>query len=110
MKTKTALLAAAGALGIAVPLLLSSAASARTYERCDRDGDHCVRVHCDYDGDRCWRESQYYRSNYYGHRGRWICDNDGDRCHYIYNGYGWNPHWSDRDRDDDRNRDYDHRY
>ena len=71
-------------------------AQARTYERCDFDGDHCVRVKCDRDGDRCWRESTYYRNKLYRHRGRWVCDNDGDRCHYVYEGHPWNPrHWDD---------------
>ncbi len=32
---------------------VSSIAAAHTYERCDADGDHCVRVKCDHDGDRC---------------------------------------------------------
>lgn len=41
-------------------------AVARTFERCDLDGHHCVRI---------------------------SCDSDGDRCHYVYHGHHWNPHW-----------------
>jgi len=57
---------------------------ARTYERCDTDGGHCVSITCDRDGDNCWRESQYYNNDYYRHDGRWVCDSDGNRCHYEY--------------------------
>ena len=81
--------------------LLSTPAVARTFERCDADGDHCVRVKCDHDGDRCWKESEYARKEHYNHPGRWVCDSDGDRCHYEYTGHKWNPtHWEDEHRDD----------
>ncbi len=75
---------------------------AHNYERCDPDGDHCVRVHCDSDGDRCWRESEYGSQEQYKRPGQWVCDADGDRCHYAYTGRTWNPHWEhhDHDRDD----------
>ena len=82
-------------------LLLSRPADARTYARCDADGDHCVRIKCDHDGDRCWKESEYARNRIYSHPGRWVCDSDGDRCHYQYRGHKWNPlHW---DHDDEHN-------
>jgi len=94
---------------LACTALLSQPASARTYERCDADGDHCVRVKCDRDGDSCWQQSEYSRNNRYGGEGNWVCDNDGDRCHYVYAGRQWNPlHWEHEeeehhhgDRDDD---------
>jgi hypothetical protein len=38
-------------IGGVFALSASSAALAHTYERCDPDGDHCVRVKCDSDGD-----------------------------------------------------------
>ena len=63
---------------------ISSMALAHTYERCDADGDHCVRVSCDHDGDRCWRESEYSSNTIYSSPGRWVCDSDGDRCHFEY--------------------------
>ncbi len=92
LRTSKATLFAA-ALCVASPALIPTQALARTFERCDLDGRHCVRVTCDYDGDRCWRQSQYYRHRYYRHRGRWVCDADGDRCHYEYHGHRWDPHW-----------------
>ena len=57
---------------------------ARVYERCDVNGEHCVRITCDRDADRCWRRSQYASNEYYRHNGRWVCDADGDRCRYEY--------------------------
>jgi hypothetical protein len=57
---------------------------ARVYERCDINGEHCVRITCDRDADRCWRESQYASSDYYHHNGHWLCDADGDHCRYEY--------------------------
>jgi hypothetical protein len=57
---------------------------ARVYERCDLNGEHCVRITCDRDADRCWRQSQYASNEYYRHQGRWVCDGDGDRCRYEY--------------------------
>ena len=97
--SKSVLLAAATCLTL--PALFATPAVARTYERCDADGDHCVRVTCDRDGDRCWRESEYFGKDIYRHKGRWVCDSDGDRCHYEYTGKRWNPHWdSDHDRGD----------
>ena len=81
------------AAGIAALSTVSTMAFAHSYERCDPDGDHCVRVKCDHDGDRCWRESEYGRSEMYNRPGRWVCDRDGDRCHYEYTGREWNPHW-----------------
>ena len=56
---------------------VSSIALAHSYERCDADGDHCVRVSCDHDGDRCWRESEYSKNAIYSGPGRWVCDSDG---------------------------------
>jgi hypothetical protein len=44
--------------GVVALLAVSSVALAHTYERCDADGDHCVRISCDNDGDRCWREGR----------------------------------------------------
>ncbi len=84
---------------VALAALVSGTAMARTFERCDADGRHCVRVKCDYDGDRCWNESEYSKRDLYRHEGRWVCDRDGDRCHYEYVGHKWHPHW---DHDDDR--------
>ncbi len=95
-----------GLSGVTIPFLCSMAlfstrAAAHTYERCDADGDHCVRIKCDRDGDRCWKESNYARREYYSRPGRWVCDADGDRCHYEYTGHKWNPlHWEDEHRDD----------
>jgi hypothetical protein len=90
-------------LAVTLPALFSGAALAHTYERCDADGDHCVRIHCDHDGDRCWRESEYSKNEIYRHNGRWECDRDGDRCHYVYEGRRWEPHHWDRDHwDHDR--------
>ena len=57
---------------------------ARVYERCDVNGEHCVKITCDRDADRCWHESQYASSDYYRHEGHWVCDADGDRCRYEY--------------------------
>ena len=95
--------------GVAVALLACTAllssrtAVARTYERCDADGDHCVRIKCDRDGDRCWKESEYRRNRIYEHPGRWVCDADGDRCHYEYSGHKWNPlHWDHDDEHHDQ--------
>jgi hypothetical protein len=93
----TATLAGA-ALSLALPLMFSAPATARTYERCDADGDHCVRIKCDHDGDRCWKESEYVTRKAYARPGRWVCDHDGDRCHYVYKDREWKPrHW---DRED----------
>lgn len=106
----------AAAFGLTAIAMAASPADARTFERCDRDGDHCVRVHCDSDGDDCWQQSIYYRQTYYHHRGRWECDGDRDSCHYVYSGYEWNPrHWDwDRDRErrdwDREHHDEDHYY
>jgi hypothetical protein len=82
---------------------ISSVALAHTYERCDEDGDHCVRVNCDNDGDRCWRESEYSRNSIYSGPGRWVCDADGDRCHFQYSGRKEHSHREHHD-DDDRDR------
>jgi hypothetical protein len=78
---------------------ISSLALAHTYERCDADGDHCVRVKCDHDGDRCWRESEYSKSTIYSGDGRWVCDADGDRCRYEYTGRKHHEHHDDDDHD-----------
>jgi hypothetical protein len=83
---------------------VSSMALAHTYERCDADGDHCVRVSCDHDGDKCWRESEYSKNTIYGGSGRWVCDSDGDRCHYEYADRKGNHHREHHD-EDDRDRD-----
>jgi hypothetical protein len=99
-RTKYLLIATAGFLTLSSVSTMTFAA--HTYERCDADGDHCVRVTCDSDGDRCWRQSEYSRNEIYTRPGRWVCDSDGDRCHYEYTGRKWNPHWEHRDRDDDR--------
>jgi len=56
----------------------------RVYERCDLNGEHCVRITCDRDADKCWHESQYASNEYYRHSGHWACDADGDRCRYVY--------------------------
>ena len=98
-RTKYLFIAAAGFLTLSS---VSTRTFAHTYERCDADGDHCVRVTCDSDGDRCWRQSEYFKSEIYTRPGRWVCDSDGDRCHYEYTGRKWNPHREHRDRDDDR--------
>jgi len=88
-------------LALGSSVFLATPAMARTYERCDADGDHCVRVTCDSDGDRCWKQSEYFRNNTYEHEGRWVCDHDGDRCHYVYKGHKWNPrHWEDERHED----------
>jgi len=97
-RTKSILLGSA-VLCLGATAFLSAPASARTYERCDADGDHCVRIKCDNDGDRCWKESEYFENQLYSRPGRWVCSDDGDRCHYEYNGGTWNPrHW-DRDEE-----------
>jgi hypothetical protein len=57
---------------------------ARVYERCDLNGDHCVRITCDRDADRCWRRSEYAHNEYYRHNGHWVCDADGDRRRFEY--------------------------
>jgi hypothetical protein len=93
-KSRTILLAATACLTL--PALFAPSAVASTYERCDADGDHCVRVTCDRDGDECWRQSRYYNNGIYRHEGRWVCDSNGDRCHYQYNG---------RDRHEDKDHD-----
>ena len=89
----TRTIAMAGVFGLAAVLAGASSASARTYTRCDADGDNCVRVHCDWDGDNCWREPIYssrdyyrdYDNGYYGGSERhWVCDADGDNCHWAY--------------------------
>lgn len=94
---KQLLLSTAGAVALSS---VSTIVAAHSYERCDADGDHCVRVQCDQDGDRCWRESQYGKNTMYDRPGRWVCDADGDRCHYEYTGRPWNPHWEHHDDDD----------
>jgi hypothetical protein len=81
---------------------LSTIALGHTYERCDANGDHCVRVTCDHDGDKCWSQSEHSKKAIYSHSGRWVCDSDGDRCHYEYTGGKWNPHWEHHDGDRDR--------
>jgi hypothetical protein len=78
---------------------ISSLALAHTYERCDADGDHCVRVSCDHDGDRCWQESEYSNNKIYSGPGRWVCDSDGDRCHFEYTGRPHREHHDEDDRD-----------
>jgi hypothetical protein len=83
-------------------LAVSSMALAHTYERCDADGDHCVRVKCDNDGDRCWQKSEYSKNTIYSHPGRWVCDSDGDRCHFEYTNTKGNPHRDHHDEDHDR--------
>jgi hypothetical protein len=99
--SKPALLAAV--VSLALPSsFFSTAALAHTYERCDPDGDHCVRVTCDRDGDECWRKSEHYKNRMYREKGRWVCDSDGDRCHYEYTGRKWEPHWDRDDHDHDR--------
>ena len=93
-----------GVVGL-LALSVSAVALAHTYERCDPDGDHCVRLTCDHDGDRCWKESEYSKRAYYNRTpGRWVCDSDGDRCHFEYSGRKWDPHWDHRDHDDDHDR------
>jgi hypothetical protein len=89
--------------GFIVLCAISTVAFAHhTYERCDADGDHCVRITCDNDGDRCWRQSEYSKNEIYRRPGRWVCDADGDRCHYEYTGKTWNPHWEHHDDNRDR--------
>ena len=100
---KNSLLTVAGVFALSA----SGAVLAHTYERCDPDGDHCVRLMCDSDGDRCWKQSEHSKKEYYnstGTGGRWVCDSDGDRCHYEYTGRKWNPHWNHHDHDDDNGR------
>lgn len=86
--------ALAALVSCGVLIAMASPASARNYERCDADGEHCVRIHCNSDGDVCWRQSHYYSTAYYRHEGTWKCD--GDSCHFVYNGSRWHPrHWED---------------
>ena len=75
-------IAFAGTVGMGL-LALAAPASARTFVRCDGDGDRCVRIHCDWDGDDCWREPVYYSRPAYEGR-RWVCDEDGDECRWVY--------------------------
>ena len=84
LRIKTFLLGTAACLTL--PVVFSSTAVANTYERCDADGGHCVRVTCDRDGDECWRRSEYYNNEMYRHEGQWVCDSGGNRCHYQYSG------------------------
>jgi hypothetical protein len=98
-RSKHLLLAATGFVAMST---MSALAFGHTYERCNADGDHCVRVTCDHDGDKCWTQSEYSKNSIYSRPGRWVCDSDGDRCHYEYNGRKWNPHWEHHD--DDRAR------
>ena len=100
---KTALLATAACL--ALPMIAATPAAASTYERCDADGAHCVRISCDRDGDECWRRSEYYSNEMYRHEGRWVCDSDGDECRYQYNGR--ERHEDDHDRREER-EEHDH--
>src|SRR5579859_6836439 len=83
--------AVAGVVGLGL-VAVAQPASARTYVRCDYDGDRCVRVHCDWDGDDCWRESAYYNEPYYRGSGRWVCDEDGDDCRWSYSNYHNRPY------------------
>lgn len=76
--------ALAGMVGLGL-VAMAAPASARTFTRCDYDGDRCVRLHCDWDGDDCWRQSSYYSRPYYSGYGRWQCDYYGDDCHWVYN-------------------------
>jgi hypothetical protein len=98
-RSKHPFLAATGLVALSA---VSTLALAHTYERCDADGDHCVRVTCDHDGDKCWSQSEYSKSEMYSRPGRWVCDSDGDRCHYEYTGKKWDPHWEHHDDDRDR--------
>ena len=99
-RSKHALMATAGF--VALSAVSTTMALAHTYERCDADGDHCVRITCDNDGDRCWRQSEHSKNDVYNRPGRWICDSDGDRCHFEYTNTKWNPHWEHHDGDRDR--------
>ncbi len=94
-RPKHPLVATAGFLALSA---ISTLTFAHTYERCDADGDHCVRVTCDHDGDKCWNQSEYSKNEIYNRPGRWVCDSDGDRCHYEYTGKKWVHHDDDRDR------------
>jgi len=101
VKRSISVLSGVAALALGWSVFLATPAVARTFERCDADCDHCVRVKCDHDGDRCWKESEYFKNNAYDHPGRWVCDRDGDRCHYIYKGHRWNPrHWDEERHED----------
>ncbi len=103
-KRSMSVLVGAATLALGATALMSTPAAARTFERCDADGDHCVRIKCDHDGDRCWKESEYADREYYRRPGRWVCDSDGDRCHYEYTGHRWNPHWDHEHEHDDDGR------
>jgi|SRR5882724_6059128 len=87
------LLAGAAAITVAGVVFSIGSANAKTFERCDEDGNHCVKIHCDSDGDECWQKSEYYIQTYYKFPGRWECETTGDTCHYIYTGHEWHPHW-----------------
>src|SRR5258706_11869937 len=76
---KTVALAGIVGLGIAAS---AAPAAARTYVRCDYEGDRCVRVHCDWDGDDCWRGAAYFNRSYYRGGGRWGCDENRDGRHW----------------------------
>ena len=96
-RTKGLFTAKAGVIALSA---VSSIALAHTYERCDADGDHCVRISCDNDGDRCWRESEYSKNTVYSGAGRWVCDSDGDRCHFEYADRKGKHHREHHDEDD----------
>lgn len=105
-RTKAIFTAKAGV--IALLSTVSSVALAHTYERCDADGDHCVRISCDHDGDRCWRESEYSKNTIYSGAGRWACDSDGDRCHYEYADRQGKHHREHHDEDHPQDHPQDH--
>ena len=94
LKIKHLSLATAGVIAMSATTM----ALAHTYERCDADGDHCVRVTCDHDGDKCWQQSEYSKNEIYSRPGRWVCDSDGDRCHYEYSERREHRDHDDRDR------------
>lgn len=87
------MMALAAVAGIGLAGAASNSALA-DYTQCDRDGDHCWRVHTGYyDRDDYYRGYRPYDSGYYGYNynRRWVCDEDGDNCHWAY-GYYSRPH------------------
>ena len=90
--------ALAGLSAIALAGFSTAASAHQSFVRCDRDGDHCVRVTCDRDGDDCRRvvyndnRDRYRDGNYNRGHYQLICNRWGRECRYVWingRGYDW---------------------